>query len=183
MAVAGAATKARQLGYECLTETIVNEGAAEVVAQRLVRQLQRLNVTDSHALGACLISGGEPTVELPKGQTLGGRNQHLVLAAILQSLELDSNLKEEFSFLSAGTDGEDGNTTVAGAVFDSELLYRLQLENWRKRIIEALESRNSFALLEELRCNFRVPQTRTNVGDLRVILRRPGRPRFSIKAS
>ena len=91
MAVEAAAAKANNLGYECQSETIFGEGDAEVVAKRYGRQLHQLSVADPLSAGACLISGGEPTVDLSEAAGRGGRNQHLVLAAILQSLQQDQN--------------------------------------------------------------------------------------------
>lgn len=68
--------------------------------------------------GICLIAGGETTV-IVKGNGLGGRNQEL---AMVFARCMNENLKsfpllEQFHavLLSAGTDGIDGPTNVAGA--------------------------------------------------------------------
>lgn len=60
----------------------------------------------------CYIFGGESTV-LVKGDGKGGRNQHLCLSLLKR---LDG--KTDITFLSAATDGIDGNSDAAGAVID-----------------------------------------------------------------
>ncbi len=64
----------------------------------------------------CYLFGGEPTVVV-KGQGKGGRNQHLCLS-FLSLLKPEQHL----TFLSAATDGIDGNSTAAGAVIDEKSL-------------------------------------------------------------
>lgn len=63
--------------------------------------------------------GGETTVRLPKDPGLGGRNQHLALAA---ALEIEG--RADCFILAAGTDGRDGNTEYAGALVDGGTLAR-----------------------------------------------------------
>ncbi len=59
---------------------------------------------------SCLVFGGEPTVKVV-GSGKGGRNQELVLRLL-------SKIKEENLLIcSIGTDGIDGNTNYAGAIF------------------------------------------------------------------
>ena len=50
---------------------------------------------------------------------LGGRNQQLVLAALLRLADDDA---EGIALLSGGTDGEDGPTDAAGAFLDADIL-------------------------------------------------------------
>lgn len=61
---------------------------------------------------SCLIFGGEPTVKV-LGCGKGGRNQELVLRLISEIK------KENFLICSIGTDGIDGNTKYAGAIFST----------------------------------------------------------------
>ncbi len=60
----------------------------------------------------CFIFGGEATVNV-RGEGRGGRNQHLVLS-VLEYLIGDNDV----TFLSAATDGVDGNSDAAGALID-----------------------------------------------------------------
>lgn len=79
-----------------------------------------------HALRAiherlCLISVGEVTVKLPRTPGAGGRNQQFVMAC---ALELEKHPGERLTVLSAGSDGIDGNTQVAGAIADPTTVAR-----------------------------------------------------------
>lgn len=60
----------------------------------------------------CYIFGGETTVKV-SGEGRGGRNQHLCLC-LLNLL----NGEDDVTFLSAATDGIDGNSKAAGALID-----------------------------------------------------------------
>jgi hydroxypyruvate reductase len=79
-----------------------------------------------HALRAthpkmCLISGGEVTVTMDRTPGAGGRNQQFVMAC---ALELESYPGQHLMVLSAGSDGIDGNTAVAGAIADPTTVTR-----------------------------------------------------------
>ena len=68
----------------------------------------------------CLISGGEPVVSV-RGGGVGGRNLELALAFAVEAGRMISpclRQKYEIGFLSAGTDGIDGPTDVAGAIVE-----------------------------------------------------------------
>lgn len=69
---------------------------------------------------AALVAGGEVRVRLPEDAGTGGRNQQLALAVAL-ALE-----GEEFAFLSAGTDGVDGNSHAAGACVNGATASRIR---------------------------------------------------------
>ena len=64
----------------------------------------------------CFIFGGEATVKV-KGSGKGGRNQHLVLS-FLKNFPKNKNMV----FLSAASDGVDGNSDASGAIIDNETL-------------------------------------------------------------
>lgn len=68
----------------------------------------------------CYIFGGEATVNV-KGSGKGGRNQHLVLS-FLNSFPKD----KEIVFLSAASDGVDGNSDASGAIIDNETLKKVE---------------------------------------------------------
>jgi len=79
-----------------------------------------------HALRAvypklCLISVGEVTVAIDRTPGAGGRNQQFVMAC---ALDLEKHPGERLTVLSAGSDGIDGNTQVAGAVADPSTVER-----------------------------------------------------------
>jgi hydroxypyruvate reductase len=79
-----------------------------------------------HALRAihprlCLISVGEVTVKIDRVPGSGGRNQQFVMEC---ALELEKYEGERLTVLSAGSDGIDGNTQVAGAIADPTTVTR-----------------------------------------------------------
>ncbi len=165
-AVAAAKQKAIELGYEVVrAETSDSSDDAEFVGAGLSAELQFMSLRSGRR---CLISGGEPTVQLGPKPGNGGRNQHLALAAmdLLPSSMFDGGTSRAFCLLSGGTDGEDGNVPVAGAWFDSSMT----IDPLEVEIAEALESFNSYSIWDRLGSLIRVPPTRTNVCDLRVIL-------------
>ena len=67
---------------------------------------------------ACLISGGEVTVQVGARSGVGGRNQQFALYCAQQIAG------EPITVLSAGTDGIDGNSAAAGAVVDGTTVER-----------------------------------------------------------
>lgn len=167
-AVAAAKTKAIELGYQIVrAETMGGSETADSIGHSLADELITLR---SESGKRCVISGGEPTVKLGDNPGKGGRNQHLVLAALQRLIEPNGcEFGEEnaaFCLLSGGTDGEDGNVPVAGAWLDSSL----NAEPLASNIASSLGSFDSYSFWEELGCLIRVPPTRTNVCDLRVIL-------------
>ncbi len=58
--------------------------------------------------------GGECTVDIKK-DGIGGRNQHLALTFLKYC-----NNKLKVTFLSAATDGVDGNSDAAGAIIETD---------------------------------------------------------------
>ena len=119
--------------------------------------------------------GGETTVALCDGPGQGGRNQHLVLSALDAIMNYQLDPKSEFCLLSGGTDGEDGNVSVAGARFDSRWIDSLS-DSQRATFLEELKSSlkrcDSHSFLRKYGLLFEVPKTHTNVCDLRTLLTR-----------
>ena len=71
--------------------------------------------------GLAVLCGGETTVKV-RGKGRGGRNQEMVLAFHLAMQGQEEALERkgvEVQLLSAGTDGLDGPTDAAGAVWRS----------------------------------------------------------------
>ncbi|SIT72489.1 hydroxypyruvate reductase [Ectothiorhodosinus mongolicus] len=82
------------------------------------------------------IWGGETHVCLPQHPGLGGRNQHLALAAAI-ALQGDASI----TLLAAGTDGSDGNTSVAGGMVDAGTLERgMELGGDAQKALAAADS-------------------------------------------
>ena len=138
--VEGDAHHVGQLMGELASFILTNDGESEDISH----VLKQLSVKDHliEELGIvlkqqekepnrnlCLIFGGETTVQLPDdGASVvvgkGGRNQHLTLS-MLQYLTSSSSHSIDLApltFLSAGTDGQDGPTDAAGAWLDVDLV-------------------------------------------------------------
>ena len=105
----------------------------------------------------CIVFGGEPTVNVT-GNGKGGRNQELVLR-LYENLK---NQKSNFTIASIGTDGIDGNTKFAGALFSTEY------EHDGKTYLKNNDSSSFFKKYGGL---IKTGITQNNVNDIGVILR------------
>lgn len=84
------------------------EGDVEYLAKKLYQKIS----SEKNPQKICYIAGGEATVRV-EGKGRGGRNQHLSLCF----LNYMKNHKD-ITFLSAATDGVDGNSNASGAIVD-----------------------------------------------------------------
>lgn len=163
-AVAGAAKHARSLGY-----TVIEEISAESpdVIEDAGRLLKLLADGDGKY---CVVSGGEPTVQLVAAaqRGRGGRNQQLVLHALQLWRKRFHDRIPAFAFLSGGTDGEDGNTTVAGAWCDVNV--DAAASRTGLPVDDFLLGNDAFHFFEPLGSLLETGPTNTNVCDLRVFL-------------
>ena len=107
----------------------------------------------------CILLGGEYTVNM-SGSGQGGRNQH---AALLMLKKIhDNNLN--ITFLSAGTDGIDGNSDAAGAVVDKKSYSDLDIDAYLKNF----DSYNYFNKTQSI---IKTGPSGTNVADLVIIIK------------
>ncbi len=167
LALAAAETEAKRRGYHTLVLSSRLTGEAREVAQVFLGIGK-----DIAASGfplerpACLIAGGETTVTL-RGTGRGGRNQEMALA-FLDSLGRTPKDGDALTFLSAGTDGNDGPTDAAGAVVDLAL--------HRTALVQGLDSaaalvaNDSYTFLESAGGLVKTGPTNTNVCDVQVLL-------------
>lgn len=168
-AVGAAAEMSRRVGEVCATE--IQDPNQREDAETLGRKwAQRCWESWQRGGRNSFVSGGEPTVKLTARPGRGGRNQQLVLGFIDEALKTwpPEFPAGDFAFLSGGTDGEDGNTTVAGAVVNRELIITLR----RERIDPApyLAANDAFSFFKSRGCLWEVPRGLTNVGDLRILV-------------
>jgi hydroxypyruvate reductase/glycerate 2-kinase len=165
-ALAAAARHAEDLGYPVLNLGSYLEGETSQVALVLAGVVRGIR-HDGQPLRppVCVLSGGETTVTLTEGHGRGGRNQELVLAALLK---LGEQGLRGVTVLSGGTDGEDGPTDAAGAVADAETLARaarLGLD-----AADFLNRHDTYAFFDATGDLLKTGLTQTNVMDVRVIL-------------
>ena len=170
-AVDAASAQAANLNYKCFSDSATQcEGdAADIgksIANNVLDQLRRNPVTQP----TCLVSGGEPTVQLaPQNiRGKGGRNQQLVLASYVHLL--DQQLTEEewkrVVILSGGTDGEDGPTDAAGGLIDSRV--HAEICHRGLDVSRAIKTNDAYTLLNEVDGLITTGPTGTNVCDVRV---------------
>jgi len=187
IATNAARAQAMALGYEVESLGSANAGEASEEGRQLMHRLlakqfqsrtklHQSEITEPHRI--CILSGGEPTVNLSVGSdsakatasdspARGGRNQELVLAAIAEYKD-PADWKNTV-LLSAGTDGEDGPTDAAGAIADEQLVHRItQRELDLSQYLARHDSYHFFDAVDGL---LRTGPTHTNVMDLRVGLR------------
>lgn len=155
--------KAMELGYNTILLSSQIEGETSDAAALHMAIAREVALHGEPVVRpACLISGGETTVTI-KGNGKGGRNQEFVLAAGLQEQGLS-----DFVVLSAGTDGNDGPTDAAGAIWDSSSATRAEeLGLSPTQYIANNDSYNFFKPLGDL---YITGPTNTNVMDVRIIL-------------
>ncbi len=128
-------------------------------ADHLLGRLRRLRRGVSRA---CLISGGEVTVQVGAKSGTGGRNQQFALYCAQQITG------ENITVLSAGTDGIDGNSHAAGAVVDGTTVERARQQGFDAAT--ALVNFDAFPLLDAIGDAVITGPTGNNVRDLRILL-------------
>jgi glycerate-2-kinase len=157
-ATAAAAAAARSRSYAVAPWPRPLAGPAADAGRALARALLA-----APAAGAiAVVAGGETTVRAVPG-SVGGRSQHLALAA---ATVLDG---APAALLAAGTDGVDGPTDAAGALVDGGTLPRAR--SLGIDVAAALESTASHRVLDATGDLVRTGPTGTNVADLVVALR------------
>lgn len=119
VAVAAAAKKAEELGWNPHILGTRVEGEARDVARGLMSNLRECAAAARPVPPpVCFLAAGETTVTV-RGRGRGGRSQEMALAAAM-TIEGEETL----SFLAAGTDGTDGPTDAAGAFADGSTVRR-----------------------------------------------------------
>ena len=151
-ALQAAAAEATKRGYRVYRAPDRLDGDAQQAGLRIAAALQ------GGAPGVYLW-GGETTVQLPERPGLGGRCQHLALAAA-QRLAGSSGI----AVLAAGTDGSDGPGEAAGACIDGGTLQRGMAEGFDAR--DALARADAGPFLAAAGDLLDTGPTGTNVTDL-----------------
>lgn len=177
LAVDEAGIVAERLGYNHVMQSATRcEGLAEDVGRRMADMVVDMLRSDPKAHRVdCLITGGEPVVQLaaPEIRGRGGRNQQLVLAAYERLLDrgLSDAEWDRVCILSGGTDGEDGPTDAAGAILDASV----HREATRRGlgVQDSLHRNDAYSFFQAAGGLLMTGPTGTNVCDVRVALVRP----------
>ncbi|MCC9606992.1 DUF4147 domain-containing protein [Blastopirellula sp. JC732] len=167
VAVDAAGIEAERRGYShAMTSARQSEGQAEAVGRHLAEMTLRMR--DSKGPD-CLITGGEPVVQLADEaeRGMGGRNQQLTLAAYKRLCELSpTDPMQGMAILSGGTDGEDGPTDAAGAWIDAA--GSTQAQELQLSAEDYLRRNDAYHFFQPLDRLLKTGPTHTNVCDLRV---------------
>ena len=151
-ATRAAQQRARELGFSCSVLDHVNEQPIQDGCDLLL------------ASSVSTISGGEFSCPV-RGDGRGGRNLETALRCAI-------GLHDQIShtvFLSAGTDGIDGNSPAAGAIADETTIQRAR--NLNLDAEQFLARSDSYTFFEQLNDLIITGPTGTNVRDLRIVLK------------
>jgi glycerate 2-kinase len=162
-AVAAARDAAAEHGWRAVVASEGLRGEARHAARRLVALGDACRGDGT----LCLVAGGE-TVVTVNGAGSGGRSQELALAA---ALAIEG--RRDVAVLAAGTDGADGPTDAAGAFADGGTVARGRRAG--ADAAEALADNDSHRFFCREGGLIRTGATGTNVADLALVLRDPGR--------
>jgi hydroxypyruvate reductase len=157
-AIKVAAEEAKQLSFIVEVDNTCDDWDYQRTADYLINRVRELRKQSARV---CLISGGEVTVKVTNGG-MGGRNQQLALACA------EKIAGENITVLSAGTDGIDGNSPVAGAIVDGTTLQRAMAVGLDAKA--SLERFDAYPFFKELVDAIITGPTGNNLRDLRILL-------------
>lgn len=151
---------AKELGYNTIILTSQIQGEAREIGKAAAGLISEV-LASGHPVQrpACFLIGGETTVTL-RGEGKGGRNQELVLSALI-SLK---NVTKPYIHISCGTDGTDGPTDAAGGIITHEMWKKAKSLNLKPR--EYLDRNDAYHFLEKINCLIKTGPTGTNVMDI-----------------
>lgn len=170
-ALVAATSRAQQLGYAVHSLGDCNQSEANREGESLATLACDIRDRSQPLTPpACLLSGGEPVVQLAKTDQprKGGRNQQLVLAALAKLWNDDLH---RLVILSGGTDGEDGPTDAAGAFADSQIRQAAEQAGLDPQKFLAIN--DAYTFFDRCGGLLKTGPTHTNVMDLRVVLVAP----------
>ena len=157
-AIDEASLAAERAGFIVHVDTCCDDWDYERAADHLVARVRELRKQFSPV---CLISGGEVTVRV-RNAGIGGRNQQFAVVCA------ERIAGENFTVLSAGTDGVDGNSPVAGAVVDGSTVERARALGLDAR--SALQKFDAYPFFLALGDAIETGPTGNNLRDLRILL-------------
>jgi hydroxypyruvate reductase len=160
--VNAACQRAAALGFKVVIDNSCDDWDYAKAAAYL---LDRFHTLRREHPRLCLLSSGEVTVTLGPNPGCGGRNQQLALTA---ALDLDDYSGENLVFLSAGSDGIDGDSPAAGAIADTTTIARARSYHFDPE--KTLASFDTCTLFTALGDSIVTGPTGNNLRDLRVLL-------------
>jgi hydroxypyruvate reductase len=171
-AVAAAVAGAEACGFVVEVANNISQQPVEAGCRELARQMKKLLESVGENKFACLVSGGEFSCPV-RGNGTGGRNSETALRMAFMFDESDKAEglnSPQAVFLSAGTDGIDGNSPAAGAISDNTTVARAQSAGLNAR--HYLDNSNAYPFFQALGDTIITGPTGTNVRDLRIMIAR-----------
>ncbi|WP_281951637.1 HAD-IIB family hydrolase [Nitrosophilus kaiyonis] len=159
IALNAAKIEAKKLGYKAYIVTDKMCKEARNIGEDIIKRAKKVTYFKDFVW----LFGGESVVHV-KGKGKGGRNQEMALAALK---EIDDY--ENIEFLSAGTDGIDGNSNAAGALADFKIYEKSKELNLD--IDSFLENNDSFHFFEKCSNLLITGYSGTNVMDIAVLIK------------
>lgn len=159
--LAAAAESCSRHGFHAVTDNTCDDWDYRAAADYLLDKINRLSREHPRV---CLLSGGEVLVKLDGEAGCGGRNQQFALYCATRLHAAGA----QFTVLSAGTDGIDGNSPAAGAVVDCTTVERAREAGMEAQ--QALDGFDAYPLLEHIGDAIVTGPTGNNVRDLRILL-------------
>ncbi len=153
--VSSAVSKLRESGIEVINLGSGLTGEVQSFAENLHAVLAA--IYSLRGYGFWFTAGGETTSRVV-GNGRGGRNQELALRFGL----LEKSKGTDFAFLSAGSDGIDGNSDCMGGIIDSETVNTIDAAEARN----AIESSDSSTFLKRHGLAIYSGPTGNNVSDI-----------------
>ena len=178
VAIDAAGVEAEKRGYSHVMHIQKPQSASPTAAAEGEHLAELLTQMSSVPGPDCLITGGEPVVDLrtASADAKGGRNQELALAALARWQQGPCPAVDSV-VIAGGTDGEDGPTIAAGGILGSWQVSEVSTQEAER----ALHAHDSHTCLANHGSLLVTGPTGTNVCDLRVnvvarIQPQPGRP-------
>ena len=166
-ALRASAVEAKKLGYNTRILTSQLSGEAREIAKifsSIAKDIKAGKLKEE--LPLCIITGGETTVTLT-GNGKGGRNQEMVLS-FLNEMYPYPGMADKVLFFSGGTDGNDGPTDAAGAIFTADLLNRCIEKKLNPGYY--LKNNDSYNFFKQIDGLIITGPTNTNVCDIQILL-------------
>jgi hydroxypyruvate reductase len=160
--VNAACRRAAALGFDVVVDNSCDDWDYAKAADYL---LERFHALRAEHPRLCLLSSGEVTVALGPDPGCGGRNQQLALTA---ALDLAKHPDENLVFLSAGSDGIDGDSPAAGALADPTTIPRARSYHFNPE--KTLAEFDTCTLFTALGDSIVTGPTGNNLRDLRILL-------------
>jgi len=155
-----------QLGYEVFSCKYDLLSSIDELLMNFINEFLSLNQLQEK-FKKVIIYGGETFLEV-KGTGKGGRNLHLILSILNELIKNKIEVNFKFLISSFATDGNDGNTDVAGAFINNEILDRVKSSSHSTEFY--LQNFDSYNFFKNLNCLIRTGPTFTNVADLFICL-------------